>query len=50
MVKREEVLHNDLTVDEFEKMIHSKRRKFGDFREVCGFDESYPDHITFLHQ
>ena len=47
---RNQLLQHDLTVDQFEKMLRTKRRKFGDFREVCGLDESYPDRITFLHQ
>lgn len=40
----------DLTVEEFEEMVEGKRKKFGDFRTVCGIDNEGPKGIDFLHQ
>lgn len=38
------------TLASFLQLLHDRREEVGDFKEICGLDESAPSSITFLHR
>lgn len=43
--------HNAIvTLESFQLLLHDERDVVGDFREICGLNDSAPSSITFLHQ
>jgi acid phosphatase len=43
--------HNGMTtLESFRQLLHDRGEEVGDFRQICGLDDSAPGSITFLHQ
>jgi acid phosphatase len=38
------------TLESFQQLLHDRGEVVGDFREICGLNDSAPNSITFLHQ
>jgi acid phosphatase len=38
------------TIACFQQLLRERREAVGDFKEMCGLDDSAPSRITFIHQ